>query len=55
MMIKKHLEDHKKSDIQLILKDFCENFSGLGKLKNRQAKLHVETCECTSKVDTLSP
>ena len=55
MTIKKHLEDHKKSDIQLILKDFRENLSGLGKLKNHQVKLYVETCECTSKVDTLSP
>ena len=34
MMINKHLEDHMKSDIQSILKDFPENFSGLGKLKH---------------------
>ena len=34
MMINKHLEDHKKNNIQSILKDFSENFSGLGKLKH---------------------
>ena len=41
-MINKDLEDHKKRDIQSILKDFAENFSGLGKLKNHQVKLHVD-------------
>ena len=37
-----HVEDHKKSDIQLILKDFPQNFSGLRKLKHHQVKLHVD-------------
>ena len=40
--ISKHLEDHKKSDIQSILNDFPKNFSGLGKLKTHQVKLHVD-------------
>ena len=42
MIINKHLEDHDKSDIQTTLKDFPENFSGLGKLKHHQVKLHVD-------------
>ena len=42
MMMNKHLEDHKKSDIQSILKDFPKHFSGLGKLKTHQVKLHVD-------------
>ena len=41
-MINKYLEDHKKSDTQSILKDFLDNFFGLGKLKHHQVKLHVD-------------
>ena len=41
-MINKELDQQTKSDMQSILKDFPENFNGLGKLKNHQVKLHVD-------------
>ena len=41
-MIDQHAEPASKQNLQDILTDFPENFTGLGKLRNYQVKLHVD-------------